>query len=53
LTRAPPWCRFFTEDVVTFDLAPPLKHTGFDHKMLEGWFQTWDGRIGYEAPTKW
>jgi ketosteroid isomerase-like protein len=40
--------RFFTDDVVTFDLAPPLKHTGFDRKMLEGWFKTWDGRIGYE-----
>jgi hypothetical protein len=40
--------RFFTEDVVTFDLAPPLKHTGFDRKMLEGWFKTWGGRIGYE-----
>lgn len=41
---------FFTKDVVTFDLAPPLKHTGFDRKMLEQWFKTWNGRIGYE-PT--
>jgi ketosteroid isomerase-like protein len=40
--------RFFTEDVVTFDLAPPLKQTGLDRKVLEGWFKTWDGPIGYE-----
>jgi len=28
--------RFFTEDAVTFDLAPPPKHTGFDLRTLEG-----------------
>ena len=41
--------RFFTADVVTFDLAPPLKHTGFDRRMMQDWFETWDGRIGYEV----
>jgi ketosteroid isomerase-like protein len=40
---------FFTKDVVTFDLAPPLKHTGFDRKMMEGWFKTWQSKIGYEV----
>jgi ketosteroid isomerase-like protein len=41
--------RFFAKDVVTFDLAPPLKHTGFDRKALIEWFKTWKGRIGYEV----
>jgi ketosteroid isomerase-like protein len=35
--------------VVTFDLAPPLKHAGFDRKMMEDWFKTWKGGIGYEV----
>jgi len=41
--------RFFTKDVVTFDLAPPLKHTGFDRKMLTEWFKTWKGGVGYDV----
>ena len=41
--------RLFTKDVVTFDLAPPLKHTGFDRKALTAWFKTWKGGIGYEV----
>lgn len=41
--------RFFTDDVVSFDLAPPLKHPGFDRRAMEEWFKTWDGRIGYEV----
>jgi uncharacterized protein (TIGR02246 family) len=42
--------RFYADDVVIYDLAPPLKHSGFDQKQLEKWFQTWNGKIGYE-PT--
>ena len=41
--------QFFTKDVVSFDLAPPLKHVGFDRKMMEDWFKTWKGGIGYEV----
>jgi PhnB protein len=41
--------QFFTKDVVSFDLAPPLKHVGFDRKMMEDWFNTWKGGIGYEV----
>jgi ketosteroid isomerase-like protein len=39
---------FFSKEVVEFDLAPPLKTVGFDRKMLEAWFKTWDGPLGYE-----
>lgn len=41
--------KFFTKDIVTFDLAPPLKHTGFDRKLMEDWFKTWQAKIGYEV----
>jgi ketosteroid isomerase-like protein len=41
--------RFFTSDVVTFDLAPPLKHSGFDGKALQEWFKTWQSNISYEV----
>ena len=41
--------QFFTKDVVSFDLAPPLKHVGFDRKIMEDWFKTWKGGIGYEV----
>ena len=40
---------FFTSDVVSFDLAPPLRNVGFDSSALEKWFTTWDGPIGYEV----
>ena len=40
--------QFFAKDVVSFDFAPPLKHAGFDRKMMEDWFKTWKGEIGYE-----
>ena len=40
---------FFTSDVVSFDIAPPLKTVGFDGSALEKWFKTWDGPIGYEV----
>jgi ketosteroid isomerase-like protein len=41
--------QFVANDVVSFDLAPPLKHVGFDRKMMEDWFKTWKGEIGYEV----
>ena len=40
---------FFTSDVVSFDLPPPLKNVGFDSNALEKWFKTWDGPIAYEV----
>ena len=39
---------FFADDVVSFELAPPLKHIGFDRRLLNGWFATWDGMINYD-----
>lgn len=41
--------RFYGEDIVNFDLAPPLAYRGAnatDPTALEGWFKTWDGPIG-------
>jgi ketosteroid isomerase-like protein len=35
-------------DIVSFDLAPPLKITGTDRKGLEAWFATWQGNIEYK-----
>lgn len=40
---------FFANDVVFFDIAPPLKHSGFDRDALAKWFASWDGKIGYEV----
>jgi PhnB protein len=40
---------FFAKDVVSFDLAPPLKTTGFERDPLAKWFSSWDGPIGYEV----
>lgn len=40
----------FAPDVLTFDLAPPLQHTGRERikKDMEEWFPTWEGAIGLE-----
>ena len=38
-------------DVVSFGLAPPLRYAGDearDPAGVEGWFQTWNGPIGYD-----
>jgi ketosteroid isomerase-like protein len=35
-------------DIVSFDLAPPLKIAGTDRKGLEPWFATWQGNIEHE-----
>ena len=36
-------------DFVSYSLAPPLQNTGGE-AGLKGWFSTWDGPIGLEAP---
>lgn len=40
----------YAADIVTFDLAPPLRYTGADalKKSLEAWFPTFRGPVGYE-----
>lgn len=43
--------QFYSLDVVNFDLAPPLAHRGHeatDPASLQGWFDTWEGPIGFE-----
>jgi ketosteroid isomerase-like protein len=39
-----------TQDILLFDLAPPLQHRGLDvnRKGLEDWFRTFTGPVGYE-----
>jgi uncharacterized protein YndB with AHSA1/START domain/ketosteroid isomerase-like protein len=37
----------FADDVVSYDLAPPLRHIGADKAQLQAWFDTWDGPIGW------
>lgn len=41
----------YADDVVAYDLAPPLAHRGAAtiHAGLAEWFPTWIGRIGYEV----
>ena len=41
---------YYATDIVTFDLAPPLRYTGVDalRKGLEEWFPTFRGPVGYE-----
>ncbi|MDE2166300.1 MAG: nuclear transport factor 2 family protein [Alphaproteobacteria bacterium] len=36
------------QDIVQFDLAPPLLTVGPDPKGVQDWFDTWRGQIGYE-----
>ena len=41
--------RFYADDVVNFDLAPPLAYRGRDATdpgELQRWFDTWQGPIG-------
>lgn len=37
----------FADDVVTYDLAPPLQTVGTDKVKLQAWFDTWDGPVGW------
>jgi ketosteroid isomerase-like protein len=42
---------FYANDIVNFDLAPPLAYRGraaTDPAELQGWFDTWDGPIALE-----
>jgi ketosteroid isomerase-like protein len=42
---------YLSPDVVSFGLAPPLRYAGDearDPAGIDGWFQTWDGPIGYD-----
>ena len=41
--------RHYAEDIVNFDLAPPLAQRGreaTDPAVLQEWFDSWDGPIG-------
>jgi len=41
----------YAPDVVSYSLAPPLSSAGddvLDPAGFEGWFQTWEGPIGYD-----
>jgi len=41
--------RYYTPDVVAFDLAPPLQHSHREYRRgFEEWFGTWRGPIGLE-----
>ena len=47
--------RFYADDIVNFDLAPPLAYRGADALNPAGlreWFDTWDGPIGMDS-TNW
>lgn len=35
------------DDIVSYDLDPPLQHVGPNKAALEKWFATWDGPIGF------
>jgi uncharacterized protein (TIGR02246 family) len=41
---------YYAEDIVTFDLAPPLQCTGTDalRKSFEAWFPSFRRPVGYE-----
>jgi ketosteroid isomerase-like protein len=41
--------KYYTPDVVAFDLAPPLQHMHREYRLgFEEWFGTWRGPIGIE-----
>ena len=37
------------DDVLTYDLAPPLLTRGLDRNGVQEWFDTWDGPIEFEV----
>jgi uncharacterized protein YndB with AHSA1/START domain/ketosteroid isomerase-like protein len=39
--------KHFADDVVSYDLAPPLEHIGPGRQGLQDWFDTWDGPIAF------
>src|SRR5262249_22230909 len=36
-------------DLLTYNLAPPLRRRGIDRQSITEWFQTWDGPLEYEV----
>lgn len=39
---------YVSDTVVSFDLAPPLLHSGQDAQGVQAWFDTWQGEIHQE-----
>ena len=39
--------KHLAEDVVSYDLDPPLAHLGPGRERLQQWFDTWDGPIAF------
>ena len=39
--------KHFADDLVSYDLAPPLQHVGPGRQGLQDWFDTWDGPIAF------
>jgi uncharacterized protein YndB with AHSA1/START domain/ketosteroid isomerase-like protein len=39
--------RHFADDLVSYDLAPPLEHIGPGRQGMQDWFDTWDGPIAW------
>lgn len=39
--------KHLAEDIVSYDLDPPLVHFGPGRERLQQWFDTWDGPIGF------
>jgi uncharacterized protein YndB with AHSA1/START domain/ketosteroid isomerase-like protein len=39
--------KHFADDLVSYDLDPPLEHAGPGRQRLQDWFDTWDGPIAW------
>ena len=39
--------KHFADDIVSYDLDPPLLHVGPNREALQVWFDTWDGPIAW------
>jgi uncharacterized protein YndB with AHSA1/START domain/ketosteroid isomerase-like protein len=39
--------KHFADDIVSYDLAPPLQHVGPGRDGMQEWFDTWDGPIAF------
>ena len=39
----------YAHGIVSYDLAPPLVHRGFNVKEKQAWFDTWEGPIEVET----
>ena len=39
--------KHFADDVVSYDLDPPLQHVGPNREAMQAWFDTWDGPIAW------